>query len=273
MAFKHDAVLWYNVGLWGEKGFAVPNWGDDTHTLNQTVWNFTQVVGRNVQAILNHPDSELRVPPSPNTLVRIHKLCTRARAILMGRAVPEGHLYMEAVHTLPAPEEFIVFPTPFFKVRNSWMKEYAAYALAALSECFQFTDNRRPVEISQQFAGSVYQYIHRIYQLMVLELLPGQFAIEDVEKRDFTLPDGFERNYTPSKWFTSTEMIDTVSPLNMVPTEDDLGPLSEGFPVTSLPALGRWPSGTVVPTPGVAGTTGPSTPVGNRVVVLNPPSP
>ena len=72
--------------------------------------------------------ARLRTPPSINTQTRIHKRCTRARsilavrAIMASRAVPANILNMETAHALPAPEEFLVYPTPYFKVRNQWLK-------------------------------------------------------------------------------------------------------------------------------------------------------
>jgi hypothetical protein len=72
--------------------------------------------------IFSRTDPRLRTPPSINTLTRIHKLCTRARLIQAGRAVPATTLNMETAHALPAPKEFLVCPTPYFKVRNQWLK-------------------------------------------------------------------------------------------------------------------------------------------------------
>jgi len=49
--------------------------------------------------------------------------------------------------------------------------------------------------------------------------------------------------YDPSKFFTSTEMVDTVPRLDRVFTEDRLELLAEGIAVTELPAdIGPWPT-------------------------------
>ncbi len=47
--------------------------------------------------------------------------------------------------------------------------------------------------------------------------------LADASKPDFTLSDTQLAAYNPSAWFTSTEMVDTVAPLDDWPTEDDLG--------------------------------------------------
>ena len=62
---------------------------------------------------------------------------------------------------------------------------------------------------------------------------------------DFTLSEEQLAGYNPSVWFTSTEMVDTVAPLDDWPTEDDLEVLTNGIPVSHLPVLGRWPSGVI----------------------------
>jgi len=59
----------------------------------------------------------------------------------------------------------------------------------------------------------------------------------------FLLTDADLAAYDPSKFFTSTEMVDTVPRLDRVFTEDRLELLAEGIPVTELPAdIGPWPT-------------------------------
>ena len=241
MATGSDAFLWYNVGGWADYGFAVPNCSNDMTSQNGTIRDLAAVMGRNLQGILLHPDSRLRVPPSINTITRMHKLCTRARSILASRAVPDNVLKMETAHALPSPEDFLVFPCPYFRVRNSWMKSYAELTLLAITEAMQHQENARPLEISTAFAGQIGQYIQRVYRMVAVELLRVPF--EEANKPDFTITETQLKSYNPSDWFTSTEMIDVVPRLDNWPTEDDLELLTNGIPVSQLPSLNRWPSG------------------------------
>ena len=236
-----DAFLWYNVGDWGRYGLAIPNFSNDTRSQNDTIRYLNDVMGRHLQAILWHPDARLRTPPSINTLTRIHKLCTRARSILASRAVPAATPNMETAHALPAPEEFLVYPTPYFRVRNQWLKQYAGLIMLSLTEAMQHQENARPIEISQSFSGLIGQYIHRVYRLMATELF--RVPTEDAAKPDFTLTDEQLASYNPSAWFTSTEMLDTVPSIEDWLTEDDLQVLTDGIPISQLPLLGRWPNG------------------------------
>ena len=247
-----DAFLWYSVPPWSQYGLAVPNFSDDTKSQNDTIRYLTDVVGRNLQAILWHADARLRTPPSINTLTRIHKLCTRARSILAGRAVPASTPNMETAHALPAAEEFLVYPTPYFKVRNQWLKQYAGLMLLSLTEAMQHQENAKPLEVSVDFAGLIGQYVQRVYRLMATELF--RVPLADASKPDFTLSEAQLAAYNPSAWFTSTEMIDTVPSLEDWPTEDDLEALTNGIPISHLPVLGRWPAG-----PGSTDGTTPAT--------------
>jgi len=255
MDFRTDQALWYNVGVWGELGYAVPNFGNDPSTLNSGIFYLVDVIGRNLQAIMHHPDVDLRTPPSINTLTRIHKLVVRSRTILGGRDVEPGEPDMESVHSSPAEQVFLIYPCPFFRVRNNWLKEYAGLILNCLAEAMQHTENRKPYEISTRFSGLLGQYLHRVYRLMATEL----FGIdpEAAKALDFTLTEADLVGYDPGKFFTQTEMVDTVPPLDQVPTEDDLKVLTDGIPATLLVGLSKWPSGDL-PTGQAPGQTSPT---------------
>src|SRR4051812_31986052 len=103
-SIKTESVLWYNVGDFGTVGYAVPNWGSNIGTMNATIRDLVETIGRNLFAFMHHDDADLRVPPSINSLKRIHKLVMRVRSILGSRMVPAGTDNMEAAHASPAPE-------------------------------------------------------------------------------------------------------------------------------------------------------------------------
>ncbi len=95
------------------------------------------------------------------------------------------------------------------------------------------------MEISVGFAGQVSQYLKRVYQNMAVEMFGKKQ--EDVIKDGFILKDEDFTGYDPSKWFTSSELVDSVPRLDRVFTEDRLEVLREGLTVTSLPPLVPWP--------------------------------
>jgi hypothetical protein len=254
MPTTSDAFLWYNVGQWADYGLAVPNWSDDNKSQNGAIRDLVQIVGRNMQAIMWHTDARMSTPPSINTLSRVHRLCVRARQLLANAAVAPATPFMEPAHALPAPEEFLVYPVPYFRDKNAWMKRWCGLALLALTESMQHQENARALEISTAFAGLVGQYIQRIYRDMATTLL--MVPIADAGKADFTLTDAQLAAYDPSKWFTSTELIDTVPDLQSWPTEDRLRVLTDGIPIGYLPNLGPYPESGGIPS---SGTTTPPT--------------
>lgn len=244
-AFRTDQALWYNNGIWGQLGYAVPNFGNDPRTVNTGIHYLVSVMGRNLSAVMHHADADLRVPPGINTLTRVHKLITRARTILAGRDLDPAEFEMESVHTTPAQQDFIIYPVPFWRVRNPWMREWCGLMLTALSEAMQHTENRKPYEFTVAFSGVIGQYLHRVYRLMATEL----FGIDPelAKKLDFTLSDQQLGSYDPSRFFTATELIDTVAPIDLIPTEDDLRVLTDGIPATLLVGLQLYPSGGAQP--------------------------
>lgn len=235
-----DAVLWYNVGEFGKAGYAVPNWSNDVGSLNPQILDWTYLVGRNLFHIMHHEDADLRIPPSINTVKRIHKLYLRAGNILAGRAVPPGENNMEVLHARPAGEVFRVFPVPYFLVRNQFMRRWAELILISLAEAMQHTENRKSLEISTAFAGQVGQYLKRVYTNMAVELFGRTRA--EASADGFALSDADFAAYNPGNFFTQTEMVDTVPRLDRVFTEDRLEVLAEGIAVTELPELHPWPT-------------------------------
>jgi hypothetical protein len=237
---KTDAVLWYNVGEFGKAGYCVPNWSNDPGSLNPQILNFVSLVGRNLFAIMHHEDANLRVPPSINTVKRIHKLYLRAAQLLAGNAIPPGQDNMEPGHSAPAGEVFRVYPCPFFLVRNPFLRKWANLILMSLADAMQHTENAKSMEISTAFAGQVGQYIKRVYVNMAVELFGKDKAV--AEAPQFALTDADFAAYNPADFFTSTEMVDTVPRIDRRFTEDALELLAEGIPVTQLPELRPWPN-------------------------------
>jgi hypothetical protein len=235
-----DSILWYSVpGVFADQGYAVPNPGDDPATMNPTIADLVSLMGKNVYSIMHHHDANMTRPPSVMTLERIHKLYVRAVQVLAGRMVGDGERKLEPQHVTPALRVFRVYPCPFFLVRSPYMQRWCEWMFYAISEAMQHTENREPFEISERFAGTVGQYIKRVYDNMAVEMF-GKTK-EQVKSPEFRLVDADFRGYDPDSYFTSTEMDDTVSPLGQVLTEDQRKVLTAGILVTDLPQLQPWP--------------------------------
>ncbi|TWU67289.1 hypothetical protein V7x_28630 [Crateriforma conspicua] len=235
-----DAVLHYDVGVWGELGYGVPNPSDDYGTLNATIHELVTGAGAQLFAIMHHPDADMRQPPRINTLLRIDRLYKSLTRLLSGRMVRANEREMEANHIQTGGYIFIAHPCPYFKVRNIYMKRWAGYIMMMMANAMQHTENRRPIEISEAFANEVGQYLRRVYQEMAIELF-GKSRDEVRDNPAFFLDDADFAAYDPTQLFPGTEAYDTVPPLENVMTEDDLGKLKNGIYYSNMPTLRPYP--------------------------------
>lgn len=240
MNTQTDSILWYNVGDFGPMGYAVANWSDDVATNNVTIRELVDLVGSNLSLIMHHDDARLRMPPSMNTIRRIHQLYVRVGSILQARARADNDLLFESTHSTPALEVFRVYPVPYFKVRNAWLKRWCELALRCIGEMMQHSENSRSDEITIHFAGLVGKYMKRIYDNMAAELF--NVPRSETEKSTFLLTDAQLSAYNPSAFVTSTERIDTVAPMREILTEDTLFVVRNGILVTQLSNLGPYPA-------------------------------
>lgn len=268
-----DAILWYNVGIFGEIGYGIPNPSNDIGTLNPNIADFTNNIGRNLFAMMHREDVDMSTPPTIDTLLIIHQLVKRARQILAARTLDYNEAALDVQHITPAGDIFKVYPIPYFKVRNPWMKRWATYVLYALGEMFQHTQNRRTMEVYTDFGATVGKYLTRVYSEMATEMF-GKTK-EEVSVPGFLLTEEDFNSYDPYQFFTPIEMIDTVPSMDNVFTEDRKRVLSSGIPLTELPKLEPYPTnllgtyarmrasveGTVNPDTGLQNTTGDRTPV------------
>lgn len=239
MASDNDAILWYNVGEFGKAGYAVPNFSDKVGTLNPQIASLVSLVGQSLFAIMQHEDARLRTPPSINTVNRIHRLYQRAGTILNARAVPLGEMQFETTHVSPAGEIFMLYPVPYHLVRNPVLKYSAQIVLMLISEMMQHTENSKTAEITTVFSGMCGKYLKRLYAYIATELFGVTRAVAMAD--GFLLSDDQLKSYDPTKWFTSTELVDTVPSERFIFTEDQLQVLRQGIPATSLPLLKPWP--------------------------------
>lgn len=244
-----DAFLWYNVPGWADHGLAVPNYSVHGQSQNSAIRLLTSMIGRNLQAIMFHQDSRLSKPPSIATCANIAQMCERARTMMAAKAKPSNEGPLQTPHTSPAPVDFLIYPAPFFKVRNPWLKSWAEMAMYALTDAMQHTENAIAIDYSTVFAADIGKYIQRIYSELAIEM----FNVPAAEARmpDFTLKQSHYAAFAPEKFVTSLEMVDTVPNLVRWPTEDALQVLAAGIPTSSMPVLPTWP-GAGVEVEGVA---------------------
>ncbi len=235
-----DAILWYNVGVFGEEGFAIPNPSDNVGTLNQTIWDLVDGVGRALQLMLFSEDVDMEGAPSFNTVFEVHRLYQRVARVLRGRAVPPNEPLLQTTHSGIGGAIFKVYPAPYHRLKNAAMKRWAALVFTALSDMMQHSENRRALEITTAFVGDVGPLFRRVYENMAMEYF-GK-SREEVASEDFALTDADFAAYDPSKWQTRAELLARPPQFSRRFTEDQVATLRAGIAVTDLPAdIGPWP--------------------------------
>lgn len=240
--FKTTQTLWYNNGIWGKLGYAVPNFGLGAKTMNATIKYLVSTIGRNLSGVVHDPDADVRTPPTINTISEICKLINRARSILAARALQPGTAAIQVAHVQPGLMDQLVYPVPYFLMANQWIQEYTGLILAALAEAMQHSENRQPFAITTNFANDISQLLQQVYMRVAIELL----AVDPVIASDksFVVTADMLKAYNPAAYFTSTEMIDVTTPTAPVPTGMDLTVLTNGIPASQLVGLATWPDGT-----------------------------
>ncbi len=51
--FQTDEILWYDNGVWGQAGYAVPNPAGKTWTNNNVIFTIHDLIGRNLFEMLH----------------------------------------------------------------------------------------------------------------------------------------------------------------------------------------------------------------------------
>jgi len=239
-----DGILWYNVGVYGQMGYAVPNPSNDIGTLNPNMIDFTNGIGRGLFYIMHHEDVDLSTPPTVETLYRIHQLVVYMRRLVAARIQPDGELPFNPEHVSPAGEVFLVWPVPFHKVRNMTLKRWARYALYLLAELFQNSENRRLMNVYSKVGERIGGYLGRkIYFEMATEFF-GK-SPDDAKKPEFLLTDEDFAAYNPTALRPDWEANDPVPAIDNVFTEDRMAYLSAGIPLHELPPLQPYPTNVV----------------------------
>jgi hypothetical protein len=235
-----DSVLWYNVGIYGEIGYAVPNPSNDIGSLNPTMLTFTNSIGKGLFYMMHHEDIDLSTPPTFNTMLRVHQFIKYTRQLVASRTQPENEPAFEVEHVTPAGEIFRVWPIPYFRVRNETMRRWAGYTMYLLAELYQNSENRRTMVVFDKVGERIGGYLGRIYYEMATEFFNK--TPEEARAPGFLLtPEDFA-NYNPSALRPDWEAIDPVPALDNVFTEDRKAALSAGIPLHELPKLEPYPS-------------------------------
>ncbi len=171
--FDTDEVLWYDNGIWGTCGYAIPNPMSKTLTSNDDIYELHTLVGMTLFDLLHRRDAVCFVrPPHKQYWYDLHQIIVVARKRLNDLTrQPNDSNGLTVVHAQPAPRMFVVYPVPFFgdRIRNPDIRKYATIGMLMLSEIMQHSDNDIVGYVTPSFTGIVGQYLQEILAQMAMK--------------------------------------------------------------------------------------------------------
>jgi hypothetical protein len=242
--FGTSEILWWNNGIWGDAGYALPNDGGKPTTANETMYSIHNFVGRELFKLMHSPDVKFSRPFNADWLFNLNKMLKLGIKRLGDYSVSwTDSRNGDALHALNTPKAFNVFPVPYFggRVRQLDAKRWCGITMLLLSEIMQHSDNDYDDNITDLATAYIQSQMKRIQQDMAMKYLG--FSREEVTAPGFDVPDtAFSKGvYSPENLFTESELIEERMPEQWWPQANDLTPIN-GIPanVANIWAQ-RWP--------------------------------
>jgi hypothetical protein len=250
LAYESAAIWWWDNGIWGAAGYAIPNDGGKPLSGNETVRRIVKFIGKEMFSLMHRPDVKFSRPFNSEWLWDLHKMLKLGIKRMNDHAIGwtddrDG----DADHATNTRQAFTIFPIPFFgeRIRQADASAWAGQVLLLLSEIMQHSDNDYDDNITDALASRVQLALKRIQKDMGMKYLG--YTREQVEAPDWEPKDddfGPEK-YKPDALFTSQELIEERMPDQWWPSTNDLTPIAGIASVVARVWAKPWP---------VAGTWG-----------------
>lgn len=242
--FRTMAPPWYNNGVWGTLGCAVPQPGTQFHTNNLKIWEFVDIVGRQLfQTFWSYPDRLLERAPSKECLWEIYQLVNICRNRLAAGSVQANQIALRPTKATPAPQMFRVYPVPLYGSYgcvNIFMYETLQLGLLMCTEAMNHSDNIESFFYTQKFYDAVGPYLQSVLISMGSRFFGAKQA--DLIAPTFDITADMWAKYSPDQFAVPVEATAVRPPIGLMPTSDDLNPI-RGLPVDSVIGfLQPWPS-------------------------------
>lgn len=230
--FSTTEIPWWNNGIWGMAGYAIPNDGGKATTKNSVVHSIHAFIGRELFNIMHKPDVKFHRPPNSVWLHSVAKMIRLGRKRMFDIAVNWNDERLgDADHNTTSVKSFLLFPVPFFggRIGNHDARMWCEILLVLLGEIMQHSDNDYDSDITSLLASEVDQQLKRIEYTIATKYLEVPRA--EAEADDYSLPLVIDNtNYHPDNLFTSAEMMNERPPIDWWPSANDLSPLASGIP-------------------------------------------
>ncbi len=237
----NNSIKWFKNGRFGDLGWAAPYGAKNKfYSNNNAISSLVNKGGELLFAIAQQPDVNVATPPTIYFLKSLGKAVDRLEMIIDSETVASGQVENRSVGINPTPEEFLIYPIPYFRVRNRWAKRWFAYGLMALSEAMKHQDNSFSLQIHPDLAGIIKMYTGMIRQQIAVQFL----GIDVVAAKlpGFKITDDQYAAYAPNNVFLLSERVDTGAPVSWTFSSEDLYPLSQGVAASTIyPLLTDWP--------------------------------
>ena len=243
--FGTSEILWWNNGIWGKAGYAIPNDGGKPTTANETMWEIHAFIGRELFNLMHRPDVKMSRPFNAEWLFDLNKMLKLGIKRLGDYSVSwTDDRNGDAMHALNTPKAFMYFPVPHFggRIRQRSASKWCGIILRLLSEIMQHSDNDYDDNVTDLSTSYIQSQLLRVQQDMAMKFLG--YSREEVEAPDFQVEDTrfSEGVYNPSNLFTSSELIEERMPEQWWPQSNDLTPIA-GINAVDANIWGmRWPA-------------------------------
>lgn len=244
--FSSTAICWWNNGIWGTCGYAIPNDGGKPTTKNTVLHALHQFMGRELFQLMHLPDVQFRRPPNAEWLHLVVKMIRLGRKRILDKTIGwTDERTGDRQRSTNNVKAFMVYPVPFFggRIRNDDARMWCEEILNLLGEVMQHPDNGYDGDVTNFLTSVVDKTLWRIQYTIATKFLG--FSRTQAEDPTFVLPDITKENYQPDNLFTLAEMTDERPPDDWWPTINDLSAIN-GVPADVARAYAmRWPlSGT-----------------------------
>ena len=158
--FASSEILWWNNGVWGTCGYAIPNDGGKPTTSNETIWRVHQFVGFEVFNLMHRPDVKFSRPFNADWLFDFNKMLTlgikRMNDLAVHWTTPRDG---DAQHVMNTPKAFLYYPVPYFgnRIRQQDALTWCGKTLKLLGEIQQHSDNDYDDNVTDFFCSMVQQ--------------------------------------------------------------------------------------------------------------------
>ena len=253
-SFSGSPIWWWNNGIWGDAGYAIPNDGGKPSSGNETVVGIHSFIGAELFGLMHEPDVYMSRPFNAFWLKDLNRLLELGIKRLGDAAVGwTDRRQGDSPHATNTTQSFIVYPVPYFggRVRQQDAKRWCGWVLQGLGELMQHSDNAYNDDITDFGASYAQGFLNRVRKDMAMKYLGA--TREQVEDPAYVVPENaFDAGvYDPAKLRTRRELTQERGPQQWRPQTNDLTPIN-GIPMhVAKQWAQRWPD-----VPGSAGDGG-----------------